>query len=388
MLAARIETKHMNTGILILALIVFVSIYGGFHFYLYRKLVRLLPHYRRHIIVTLVIFGCSVFVVEIFTHGNIQAFFVAPLSWFTFLWMGFVYLFFVLSVAFDLFAKLAQAAGIDSAVRHLASPRRTIWLSIVVIGVGVYGYFSAKQINIERVAVESAKLSQPIRLVLIADVHLGLLSEERHIARIVDEINAIEPDVIVSAGDLVDMQLDHLENLVAQMARLNARLGKYTVYGNHEVLAGIEQARAFTERAGFELLSNTGKAVNGVINIIGVDDPAVEGRIQYSSVNEVELLMRYSNGPFNLLLKHQPVVETQSLEYFDLQLSGHVHGGQIFPFGLLTGMVYPVPLGLSQVDSDSWLYVSRGTGTWGPPIRLLAPPEITVIDLIPVKARE
>jgi len=378
----------MNKGILILAIIVFFGIYGGFHYYLYRKLVKLLPHYRRHIIVSLVLFACSIFIVEIFTHGNIHAFFVAPLSWFTFLWMGFIYLFFMLSIAFDLLEKLAQAGGINTVVRYLFSPRRTIWLSVLVIGIGAFGYLSAKQIYIERVTVESAKLSQPLRLVLVADVHLGLMSEERHIERIVDEINAIEPDIIVSAGDLVDMQLDHLENLIAQMARLNARLGKYAVYGNHEVLAGMDQAREFTERAGFVLLSNTGKTVNSAVNIIGVDDPAVEGRVHYSSVNEVELLKRYSNGLFNLLLKHQPVIEEQAVGYFDLQLSGHIHGGQIFPFGFLTWLVYQVPPGLSQVGPDSWLYVSRGTGTWGPPIRVLAPPEITVIDLIPVKSRE
>ena len=378
----------MNTGILILAIVVFIGIYGGFHYYLYRKLFRLFPRYRRYIIVSLAIFACSVFVVEIFTHGNIHAFFVTPLSWLVFLWMGFVYLFFVLSVPFDFLQKLIQMGGVNSVARYLASPHRAIWVGVLAFIVGGYGYVSAKQINIERVAIESEKLQQPIRLVLIADLHLGLLSEERHIARIVDEINAVEADVIVSAGDLVDMQLDHLENLIAQMARLNARLGKYAVYGNHEVLAGMEQAREFTERAGFVLLSNAGKTVNGTINIVGVDDPAVEGRIQYSSVDEINLLKNYSNGLFNLLLKHQPVVEEQSVGYFDLQLSGHIHGGQIFPFGFLTWLVYQVPPGLSQVGPDSWLYVSRGTGTWGPPIRVLAPPEITVIDLIPVKSRE
>ena len=378
----------MNTGILILAIIVFVGIYGGFHYYLYRKLVRLLPRHKRVIIIALVIFGCSVFVVEMFTHGNIHAFFVVPLSWFVFLWMGFVYLFFVISLLFDVLEKFARVGGINSVVGHLASSRRTLWVSVLVVFIGSSGYFSAKQINVEQVAIESAKLSRQMRIVLIADLHLGLLSEKQHIARIVNEVNALQADIIVSAGDLVDMQLDHLEELITLMARLDAKLGKYAVYGNHEALAGIEKAREFIERAGFILLSNAGKTVNDVINVIGVDDPAVEGRIQYSSVDEVKLLQKYAKGIFNLLLKHQPVVEIKSVDYFDLQLSGHIHGGQIFPFGVLTWLVYQVPLGLSQVDSDSWLYVSRGTGTWGPPIRVLAPPEITVIDLIPVKARE
>ena len=86
-----------------------------------------------------------------------------------------------------------------------------------------------------------------------------------------------------------------------------------------------------------------------------------------------------------MLLKHQPVIARDNISTFDLQLSGHVHGGQIFPFGLITAAVYRVPMGLSRTAAKTWLYVSRGTGVWGPPMRVLAPPEITLFELQPLK---
>ena len=376
----------MENIIIALAITVFVAVYGGFHVYLYRKLRLVVPRYRRAAIVALVTMACSVFVVEIFSHGNIHAGFIAPLSWLTFTWMGWVFLFFVISVPLDLVQKIAGLAGSVTISFSLASSYRTIVVMAAVVLIAGYGIVAARQINVERVSLESAKLGSPIRLVQVADLHLGLLSDERHIAHIVDTINALEADVIVSTGDLVDMQLDHLQALVEQMQRLKARWGKYAVYGNHEYLAGIDAARDFTERAGFLILSDVGVTLNDALNIVGVDDRAIERRRQNAGVDEVELLGRFDNGFFTLFLKHQPVVEPSSIGRFDLQLSGHIHGGQIFPFGLLTWLYYQVPLGLSAVDDAGWIYVSRGTGTWGPPMRVLSPPEITLIEIYPVRS--
>jgi predicted MPP superfamily phosphohydrolase len=101
-------------------------------------------------------------------------------------------------------------------------------------------------------------------------------------------------------------------------------------------------------------------------------------------MQEHELLSSFSHDTFTILLKHRPAVERESLGLFDLQLSGHVHKGQIWPFNLVTHLFYPVKAGYSRYSHDSSLYVSRGSGTWGPPIRFLAPPEVTVIELVPV----
>ncbi|WP_455208508.1 metallophosphoesterase [Kaarinaea lacus] len=378
----------MENLIFAFAITVFIAMYGGLHFYLYRKLRIVFPSFRRVIITSLVILGCSIFVVEILTHGNIQAFFAVPLSWLTFTWMGLVFLFFMVSMPLDLIQKIAGIAGSATIRVRLASPHRTLAVMVTVVVIAGYGFVAARQINVERINLESAKLQGTIRVVQVADLHLGLLSDERHISRIVDAINALEPDLIVSTGDLVDMQLDQLQVLVEQMQRLQSRWGKLAVSGNHEFLAGIDAARGFTERAGFIMLSDTGVTVNDALNVVGVEDQSIERRKQGPAVDESELLGKFNNQHFTLLLKHQPVIEASSIGYFDLQLSGHIHGGQIFPFGLLTWAFYRVPLGLSRAGENGWIYVSRGTGTWGPPLRVLAPPEITLIELSPISSNQ
>jgi len=116
--------------------------------------------------------------------------------------------------------------------------------------------------------------------------------------------------------------------------------------------------------------------------VVGLDDPAA-GR--FGSFNDAEqlLLSAAPRDRFVMLLKHRPVVNKESIGKFDLQLSGHVHKGQIAPFNLLTWIQFPVRAGLNRLPHNSYLYVNRGTGTWGPPMRFLAPPEVTVIDLLP-----
>lgn len=378
----------MEKLIFAVAISVFIAVYGGFHFYLYRKLRDVFPRHHRALIIVLVTMACSIFVVEIFTHGNISAFFVVPLSWVTFTWMGLVLLFFVVSVPLDLIQKISSLTGNTVVRQYLASPGRTGVVIVAVVAIAGYGMVAARQIDVERVVLESAKLQSVIRVVQVADLHLGLLSDAHHIARIVDAINALEPDVIVSTGDLVDMQLDHLQALLGQMQRLEAKWGKYAVSGNHEFLAGIEAAQDFTRRAGFVMLSDSGVTLQDALNIVGVEDQSIERKKPGPLVDESELLGKFDNGRFTLFLKHQPVIEPSSVGRFDLQLSGHVHAGQIFPFGLLTWLYYRISLGLSAVDDAGWIYVSRGAGTWGPPMRVLAPPEITLIELRPVSSNQ
>lgn len=130
------------------------------------------------------------------------------------------------------------------------------------------------------------------------------------------------------------------------------------------------------------MLRGEGLSIDGVINIAGVDDPQV---IKYGNLKgtpENVLLAGLPRERFTLLLKHRPFIDQKSLGFFDLQLSGHVHKGQIFPFSIITGLYYPIQAGLATLPDNSRLYVSRGSGTWGPPIRFLSPPEITIIELV------
>ena len=207
---------------------------------------------------------------------------------------------------------------------------------------------------------------------------------EKRLSRIIGLLERVKPDLVVATGDLVDAQMDRSNNLAAMLATLTPPLGKFAVAGNHEFYAGIRQSGRFLKAAGFKLLRNEAFELKGLLKIVGVDDPA--GRRRYpenSWVGKEEriLLTDSESKRFTLLLKHRPRVETESTGQFDLQLSGHTHGGQIFPFNLITGLFYSRQRGFYTLDKGSVLYVNRGTGTWGPPMRFLSPPEVTLIEL-------
>ena len=300
-----------------------------------------------------------------------------------YLWMGFFFLFLSASIALDLLRALLLAAG-WLLQRDLApAEARLLGVSIVLaLAASVYGIFEARSIRVEQVTLHTTKIPKGagrVRIVQISDVHLGLMVGKEGLSRILAKVTALKPDLIVSTGDLLDGQMDGVRGLDRELAELNPPLGKYAVLGNHEAFAGVAPAVSFTTRCGFRLLREEWAAVTPYLTVAGVDDPAVRRK----GATDAALLASLPAESYALLLKHRPQVDKGFPGHFDLQLSGHVHKGQIFPFNLVTHLAYPVKMGLSEAVGGSLLYVSRGTGTWGPPIRFLAPPEITVIDLLP-----
>jgi predicted MPP superfamily phosphohydrolase len=250
-----------------------------------------------------------------------------------------------------------------------------------------YAAWEAAHFRIERVTLATPKVSQPVRIVQISDVHVGFIIDADCVNRIVRAVEAERPDLVVSTGDLVDGQIDSLTGPQQRLAELRPRLGKFAVTGNHEFYAGIEQALAFTEGSGFAVLRGTGRRVGNILNLAGVDDVTGIAAGLAPAVSEREALSDLDRGLFTIMLRHRPEVPDKAAGLFDLQLSGHTHKGQIFPFSLITRMVFPCHAGDYPLAGGGLLHVSRGTGTWGPPMRFLAPPEITVIDLAPPPGR-
>jgi predicted MPP superfamily phosphohydrolase len=312
-------------------------------------------------------------------------------SYASFSWMGLLFLFVTLSVAEDVvrFAIPATEKNLQrKRIRTTISPRQLLALKVMVV-VAIYGYglFEAANIRLEQIEIASPKITEKtgkIRIAQISDVHLGLIIREGRLKRIIAGIQKARPDILISTGDLVDGQLNHLTKEAELLATLTPPLGKIAITGNHEFYAGLQNALDFTEKSGFTLLRNQGLVVGG-LTLVGVDDPAVKAEGKKEALSERDLLSAQPQENFTVLLKHRPDIDLDSLGLFDLQLSGHTHKGQIFPFNLLTWLFFPQRAGhLTRLDSG-FLYLSRGTGTWGPPIRFLAPPEVTIIDLVPAK---
>lgn len=311
------------------------------------------------------------------------------LSYAGYMWMGVVFLFFSVSLLFDFYYLLASSAELlikNELSGIIPSVRFSVVISLLLaLCLNAYGYFEAKDVRAERLAITTHKIPEEIvnlKIVHISDLHLGLISREKVLKEIIGTVKAENPDIIVSTGDLVDGQINDLDVFSRLLKGADAKYGKFAVTGNHEYYAGLQHALDFTEQAGFKVLRGEGLTVSGLINIVGVEDSARKYYGLSGDISEEELLSRFPRDKFTLLLKHKPVVDNKATGLFDLQLSGHTHRGQIFPFGLIVRLFFPFISGAFNLPDHSHLYVSRGAGTWGPPIRFLSPPEITVIELI------
>jgi hypothetical protein len=303
------------------------------------------------------------------------------ISWLGFSWMGWVFLFFWIALALSLLGLIATAvaAVLSVDLSQLIAPLRSFLLAAgLALLLALYGFLDARRVRIERVTLASPKLAagSTFRIALISDVHLGALIGARRLARLIQRLRHVDADIVVSAGDLVDGLEDRLRELAPMFDALRPRYGKFAVTGNHEYYAGIDHALDFHQRAGFTVLRSEARDITHEISIAGVDDPT-----GHTNPDERVALGGLAPERFKILLKHQPVLRPGAEQFFDLQLSGHVHKGQIFPFGLFVRLAYPVRTGLTRIAGGAWVYVSRGTGTWGPPMRVGAPPEITLIEI-------
>ncbi|APG28738.1 hypothetical protein A7E78_13385 [Syntrophotalea acetylenivorans] len=308
------------------------------------------------------------------------------LAWVGYCWMGLLFIAFCLFAAmagWHLLALLTKQLLPDLPLLTLHRPAGSALMLLITLVSGLYGVYEANDLRIEEIRLYSEKLPlgrERLRIAQISDLHLGLLHRGETLAPVLTELQQLQPDLLIATGDIVDAQMDHLAPLSKLWQQINPPLGKYAVTGNHEYYAGLDQSLNFLKRSDFTMLRNKGVTVNQTITLVGVDDPTGGQNNQ-----EAHLLERHRQGYFTVLLKHRPLIDKKAAGLFDLQLSGHAHRGQIFPFNLLTALEYPRQNGLYDLPEGGWLYTSRGTGSWGPPMRILSPPEITLFEIVQKK---
>jgi predicted MPP superfamily phosphohydrolase len=373
----------------ILFLSVFLTLYGLLHYYFYSKLkgaIAMGPPYHGLILVSLLLMLLAPVLVNILLrHGShLLATYLAHVGY---TWMGALFLFFTIHLLIDIYSVIIHVSSKTSLqVFTKLMPGNTVSFVITVLlsfGIITYGRIEAGSIKIETVSLKTEKLPpemNSLRIVQISDIHFSTVNGFGLARKIVDKIKSLNPDILVSTGDLIDRGLKDKERVAALFRGLKVPYGKYAVTGNHEFYSGIKSAVEFTEKASFRMLRNEGLAIGDLVNIAGVDDPTAKRFGTDANTAEDEILEKFSNKRLVVLLKHRPMISEKSVGMFDLQLSGHLHKGQIFPFSLLTSFIFPYHDGLYKFGGHSYLYVSRGTGTWGPSVRFLCPPEITVFE--------
>lgn len=315
--------------------------------------------------------------------------------WAGYSWMGFTLLFLFALTSVDLAALLlgtgSALAGSILEPGYASQLNRFLLALFLSLVLWAYALYEAFLPRVKRVVIETEKLPpamDSLRLTQVSDIHMGPVVGKKRAERIAGIVRGTRPDILLSTGDFIDARAEYLQGMEEIFGKLSVPMGKYAVIGNHEVSAGLDGAITFLEKSGFRVLRNETAAPGEAICIAGADDETAAGS-QRNGNDDSHLLEKARTGLFTLYLKHRPPKDGGGDKVgFDLQLSGHTHGGQLFPFRYVTMGHYPKLKGLYQLEGNKLLYVSAGAGTWGPPLRFLTPPEVTIIDLIRPDSRD
>ena len=310
------------------------------------------------------------------------------LAWLGLLAMGLFSSLLVSTFVRELVLLVALVAGVGGPALDYYS---ALAVPLAALGVTFIGFINARRVaRVKRVDVPIEGLPEPLHgysIAQISDIHVGPTIKRPYLNAIVNRVNALEADAIAVTGDLVDGSVQRLALHTQPLARLSAPDGAFFVTGNHEYYSGAEEWIAELRRLGLTVLLNqhvVRRRGEAALMIAGVADYTAH---HFNPAHRSDPQLAAAGAPGDLavkiLLAHQPRSAPAAAEAgFDLQLSGHTHGGQFFPWNLFVPLQQPFVAGLHRVRR-LWVYTSRGTGYWGPPKRFGAPSEITLVRLVP-----
>jgi predicted MPP superfamily phosphohydrolase len=373
------------------------TILGGGHYYLWARLVRdtgLPPWASR--LATSAIVGLGVALPTVLVASSfVQGRSVRPVTAIVFTWMGAGFILTALVFATDLLRWSVLGAGRLAAPAlsaELASPARRLLFARLLAAVSGSGaaLMTASGLRAALAAIDVRELDVRIpglpaaldgfRLVQLSDLHLGPILGRDWLAGVVSRARGLRPDLVAITGDLVDGSVEQLAPHVEPLRALaDVPHGVFFVTGNHEYYSGVDEWLAHLPSLGVRPLRNERVEVAPGLDLAGIDDPT--GRPPGHGPDLRKALAGRDPARALVLLAHQPRQFFEAAEHkVPLTLVGHTHGGQLWPFSWLVHLLQPFVAGLHR-KGDSWLYVSRGAGFWGPPLRVGAPAEITLVRL-------
>ncbi len=248
-----------------------------------------------------------------------------------------------------------------------------IILSFILI-ISIIALINGRKLKINSLDIPIKGLKKEIKIVHLSDLHIGAIHRKKYLEKVIQKTNSLNPDVVVITGDLVDSSTVIKNGILSSMNNINCPV--YFVVGNHDIYEGLDHLLPILKKTKMKVLRDRISKFKG-INFIGIDYSDFK-----KEISEKLDKMKIDKNEVNVLLYHAPVFKLRELEKkgIDLHLAGHTHNGQIFPFSLLIRLMYNYPRGLYQ-SKDSSIFVSSGTGTWGPPMRLGSFNEISLINL-------
>ncbi len=369
-----------------------LTIYGLINFYIYRKGFSVLPDVGWIKITYVVGFVAlaSAFIVGRIVERIAVCWLSATLTWVGSLWLGVMvyYLLFLLVIdgvrLVNAIVPFFPAAITSNPLR--AGQVTAVALSVVVAGIVVYGFFNAAHPRIRRLELYSEKRGASVdslSIVAVSDIHLGTIVSNSRLQRIVSLINGIDPDLVLFPGDMLDEDLKPvLERNTGEVLRtVRAKYGVFGITGNHEYIGGVEPAVRYLEEHGITMLRDSACELACGVILAGREDRSIRQFAGRQRRSLPDILNGIDRTRPVIVMDHQPLrlEEAQSMSV-DLQLSGHTHNGQLWPFNYIADAVYEISWGYLKKESTHY-YVSSGAGTWGPPVRTGNYPEIVHITL-------
>lgn len=367
---------------------VFLAVYGAINFYIFKRGWQLLPEstlFRRGYIVLFLFFSLS-YITARMTSRFIPSFINTFLVWTGSWWLAVMVYFFFSIVLIDAFRAGCflfkwHPHILDSHKVKMITGISIISLTLVIT---VLGFINSLIIRETRVSITINKKAGSLKTLHIAvasDIHLGTVMNRTRLERIVKYINDLKPDIIFLPGDIIDGEVGHLlqKGAAEPLADLQSKFGVFAVTGNHEFIVGVGESVKLLERYGIRFLRDTAVKIEDTVYIVGRDDVSMKHFSRKKRKPLKEILKEVDTHLPVILLDHTPFGLDEARENgVDLQISGHTHNGQMFPFNFITDMIFEIDWGYAQ-KGDTHYYVSCGVGTWGPPVRIGSRAEIVHI---------
>jgi uncharacterized protein len=371
---------------------VFFSIYTAGNYYVYSRASQAWPFsgWPKTIFSFVFFILWASFIVSRFT-GNTNYFvFHHTLTWIGSFWLIAVFYFLLLVVIIDL-VRLTNAwlhfLPHPNTLKYFEQKTFALSISVIVVFIIVLaGHINAIKTRVTTLELTTNKIlegNKELVIVAISDIHFGTLIGKNRLEKLTDTVNNLQPDLIVLAGDLLDEAQAPIlkEDIGAPLKKLKAPLGVYAILGNHEYIGGVKTAQNYINSLGIQLLKDSIVMPDTSFYLIGRDDIQATRFSNHSRKPLDSLLKGIDKSKLLILLDHQPYyLADAEKNLIDLQISGHTHDGQFWPFNYIVASMFEISYGFYTKGNTNF-YISSGYGTWGPPVRIATTPEIVKIIL-------
>ncbi len=303
--------------------------------------------------------------------------------------IGVIFLTFIIAIFHEIISFGIKKTKYTKNRREFFKKSLDIAATSVILATNAKAMDNARNIELEVVDVEIKNLKDRYKIIQLSDIHIGGLIDKHFIKDLVSKVNILGANLVVITGDLVDTKLEFAKDALDELKNLKSIYGTYFIVGNHEYFHGVSPIIDYVNSLGIKVLENESVYIgdkNSGFNLAGVYD---RFGFRYGSYKpDITKALKDCVDSPTVLLAHQPkyIKDLENTDNIDLILCGHTHGGQIFPFNFLVKLEQPYVKGLNQHDETTQVYVNKGTGFWGPPMRLGASSEITILNLKEARA--